>query len=45
MKRPTSSQLGWQFTDESGRGWNGDGAVEPASDKGKFVMTLKIKRG
>jgi len=41
----SSSGINWKFTDENGRGWTGSGAVEPASDNGKFVLTLRLTRG
>ena len=41
----SSSGINWKFTDENGRGWNGAGAVEPAPDNHKFVMTLRLTRG
>jgi putative intracellular protease/amidase len=41
----TKPEMNWKFTDDNGRSWNGAGLVEPASDKGKFVMTLRLARG
>jgi putative intracellular protease/amidase len=41
-----SSQIRWSFVDEAGHGWSGSGLVEPSADaKGKFVVTLGVKRG
>jgi putative intracellular protease/amidase/DNA-directed RNA polymerase subunit RPC12/RpoP len=49
MTTTTASQdrpeIGWKFRDESGRAWKGSGYVTTASDKGKFVLTLKLARG
>jgi len=48
LKAPHSSdkhEIRWNFIDDTGRGWNGVGLVEPAPDNGKFVMTLKLVRG
>lgn len=47
--RPTKSgdgsEMAWRFKDEEKRGWSGAGVVEPSMDeKGKFVVTLKLKR-
>jgi len=39
------SEIMWKFTDDQGRGWNGLGVVEPATDdRDKFVVTLKLTR-
>jgi len=36
-------EFGWAFTDDKGRGWTGQGTVEPApDDREKFVVTLKV---
>ena len=39
------SEIGWKFTDDQGRDWEGSGMVEPASGQpGKFMVTLKLRR-
>jgi putative intracellular protease/amidase/DNA-directed RNA polymerase subunit RPC12/RpoP len=38
------SQIRWKFTDEEGNGWSGLGLVEPAAEKDKHVVTLKLTR-
>ena len=38
------SEIGWNFTDEQGRNWNGNASVDPADEAGKFLLTLKLAR-
>ena len=38
-------KIDWKFRDENGRAWIGAVNVEPAPEKGKFVMTLTLTRG
>ena len=40
-----NSAINWKFTDEEGRGWNGEGRIDSAPDHpGQFVVTLKLTR-
>ena len=40
-----NSAINWKLTDEEGRGWNGEGRIDPATDHpGQFVVTLKLTR-
>ena len=40
-----NSAINWKFTDEEGRGWNGEGKIDSAPDHpGQFVVTLKLTR-
>ena len=38
------NEIGWKFTDEQGRDWNGNATVEPSDKPGKFVLTVKLAR-
>jgi putative intracellular protease/amidase/DNA-directed RNA polymerase subunit RPC12/RpoP len=42
---PNDFEIGWQFTDDQGYGWNGLALLVPApANEGKFVVTLKLRR-
>jgi hypothetical protein len=38
------SEIAWNFKDDENRRWNGEAAVHPADESGKFVMTLSLTR-
>jgi putative intracellular protease/amidase len=42
---PNKSALDWNFTDDEGRAWKGEGKIDPAPDQpGQFVVSLKLAR-
>ena len=40
----TGPKIHWTFADERGRAWHGLAAVPSADVKGKFVVTLELRR-
>lgn len=39
------SATNWTFTDDEGRGWNGEERIDPAPDQsGQFLLTVKLVR-
>ena len=38
------SQIAWNFKDDENRRWNGEAAVHPADESGKFIITLSLTR-
>lgn len=43
-RRTSSGEIGWAFTDEKGRSWNGQGLVAASTESGKFMVTLQLAR-